>query len=73
MYTERVNSISKSAIIEHHRSVGWSETEYQKLLQLLLGVHSIVHKEMIDGFDQRKPLFLDYCKEIPTSFDGLYK
>ena len=60
-----MNSISKSAIIEHHRSVNWSETEYRKLLELVQGAQSNIKREMIDGFDRDEVLFLDYCHEIP--------
>ena len=60
-YSERLNSIQKAAIIEHHRSVQWSEQEYAKLYQLVQQNQQQLRTEMFDAFNPDDPMFYDYC------------
>ena len=59
-YTERMNTLGKSAIIEHHRSVQWAEKEYVVLATLLSERGDVVERELVKGFDVSNQLFNDY-------------
>jgi hypothetical protein len=59
-----MSSNGKTAIIEHHRSVQWAETEYANLYTLLGANQETVRREMVDGFSDQKELFMDYCKML---------
>ena len=66
-YSERLNSTNNTAIIEHHRSVQWSEKEYISLFNLVQQNQSVIQKEMVDEFDATLPLFADYCKILVSN------
>ena len=65
-YTERLNSTNKTAIIEHHRSVQWSEKEYMQLLALVQDSRSKIQNELIRKFSAggKDPIFLDYTNSL---------
>jgi hypothetical protein len=66
LYSERMTSTSKTAIIEHHRSVQWSEKEYINLLNTVQQNQAIIHAALVDNFSETTETFSDYC-ELLTS------
>ena len=69
MMTERaVSSSSKSNIMDHHRTVQWSENEYIALAQLVQNNLSIIDS-LIQGYNHAKPghYFLDYVKMLTVN------
>ena len=66
-FTERVSSLGRSAIIEHHRSVQWSEKEYVQLLALVGEMGSTIEKELVEQFSPSLPMFVDYSGILPSS------
>ena len=69
MMTERaVSSSSKSNIMDHHRTVQWSENEYIALAQLVQNNSSIIDS-LIQGYNHAKPghYFLDYVKMLTVN------
>jgi hypothetical protein len=61
MYSERLSSTSKTAIIEHHRSVQWSEKEYICLLNAVQENQGAIHSAIVDNFSMESDTFSDYC------------
>lgn len=69
MMTERaVVSGGKNSIMEHHRTVQWSEKEYIALLQLVQDNASLVGR-LVDSYNHEKPeyYFLDYVKMLTVN------
>ena len=79
MFSERISSGQKN-IIEHHRAVHWSETEYFTLMQLVQDNDSLLQRDLDSGSlpsrdwmasntgddeaRQRSILFEDYCSML---------
>ena len=63
MVTEKTQLTSKTSIMDHHRTVRWSEREYILLLDLVQNNSGIIDAE-IRNFDPKKPLFLDYVRVL---------
>ncbi len=76
MFAERLSSGQKN-IIEHHRAVHWSETEYYTLMQLVRDNSSLLYNDLNEGLlpdrgwiqndptnkkaSELSTLFEDYC------------
>lgn len=74
MYTQRMGSTAaKSNIIDHHRSVNWSETEYANLVNVVQKNESMLRRDLgsgqvpIDATDSNAYLFYDYCNMLHPS------
>ena len=79
MFSERLSSGQKN-IIEHHRAVHWSETEYFTLMQLVKDNDSLLQKDLDSGLlpsrdwmtanpgnvqaEESSILFEDYCNML---------
>ena len=63
--TERASQAHKTTIIEHHRTVRWSETEYTLLFELVRRNASLVDAE-ISKFDASNPtaIYTDYVRAL---------
>jgi hypothetical protein len=69
MMTERaVVASGKSNIMEHHRTVQWSENEYIAMLQLVQSNASLIDN-LIRAYDHAKPgpFFLDYVQMLTVN------
>jgi hypothetical protein len=69
LYTERLSGLQKGTILDHNRSVKWSETEYCSLVQLVQDNRGILVQDMVDGFrsyaNGQNVLFADYSGMLP--------
>ena len=73
-YSERMGGSHKSAIIEHHRSVGWAEKEYANLLEVVQQNKSMISSVLGSGWITEAQAdmdvrFTDYCHVLhPTAY-----
>lgn len=63
MTSEKIIHTGKNSIMEHHRTVQWSENEYVALAQLVRAQASLLDRE-IRKFDKEDVLFIDYVKML---------
>ena len=67
LYSERLSSTSKTAIIEHHRLVQWAEKDYITLLNAVQHNQDAIHKALVQEFSEQKETFVDYCKQLQSN------
>lgn len=74
LYTQRMGSTAaKSSIIDHHRSVNWSETEYINLLGVVRANADMIGSDLGEGggmvriSSDNEHLFKDYCRMMVPS------
>lgn len=70
-FSERIASTNKAAIIEHHRSVQWSEGEYVKLVAVVQQHASLLARDLgqfrlnkAGMTEDQKVWFTDYCNAM---------
>ena len=66
MTSEKIIHTGKNSIMEHHRTVQWSENEYITLAQLVGAQSSVIDREL-RGFDPHKALFADYVRMLKSN------
>lgn len=61
--SEKIVSTGKNSIMEHHRTVQWSENEYIALAQLVRAQSGAIDRA-IRGYDEDHEMFVDYVRML---------